>query len=141
MEMALDILSGLFIAAGILALITGSLGLVRLPDLFSRTHAVGMMDTAGVGFIILGLIIHEGFTLVSVKLAFVGIFLFFTSPIATHAVAQVAYRSGLKPVLEEDRSSGADNAGGAIRAKARPKAKAVKKSGKKARAKKAGGKR
>ena len=56
-------------------------------------------------------------------------------------MAQVAYRSGLKPVLEEDRSSGADNAGGAIRAKARPKAKAVKKSGKKALAKKAGGKR
>ena len=68
----------------------------------SRTHAVGMMDTAGVGFIILGLIIHEGFTLVSVKLALVGIFLFFTSPIATHAVAQVAHRSGLKPVTDDN---------------------------------------
>ena len=114
MEQVIDILSGLCVAAGIVALITGSLGLIRLPDLFSRTHAVGMMDTAGVGFIILGLIIHEGFTLVSVKLALVGIFLFFTSPIATHAVAQVAYRAGLKPVLEEDRTgdkSGASQAG------------------------------
>ena len=127
MEQVVDILSGLCIAAGIVALITGSLGLVRLPDLFSRTHAVGMMDTAGVGFIILGLIIHEGFTLVSVKLALVGIFLFFTSPIATHAVAQVAYRAGLKPVLEEDRTVG--------RAKATPSAprtKAAKKATKKA---------
>ena len=69
-----------------------------LPDLYSRTHAVGMMDTAGVGFIILGLVVHEGFTLISVKLALVGIFLFFTSPISTHAVAQVAHRSGVKPV-------------------------------------------
>ena len=96
-----DILSGLCIAAGVIALIIGALGLIRMPDLYSRTHAVGMMDTAGVGFIILGLIIHEGFTLVSVKLALVGIFLFFTSPIATHAVAQVAHRSGLKPVTDD----------------------------------------
>ena len=97
-----DILSGLCIAAGIIALLVGALGLIRLPDLYSRTHAVGMMDTSGVGFIILGLIIHEGFTLISVKLALVGIFLFFTSPIATHAVAQVAHRSGLKPVIEDN---------------------------------------
>ena len=95
------ILSGLCIAIGIVALVVGALGLIRLPDLYSRTHAVGMMDTAGVGFIILGLIIHEGFTLISVKLALVGIFLFFTSPIATHAVAQVAHRSGLRPVTED----------------------------------------
>ena len=126
MAMLVDVLSGLFIALGVIALLIGSLGLVRLPDLFSRTHAVGMMDTAGAGFIILGLIIHEGFTLVSVKLALVGIFLFFTSPIATHAVAQVAYRAGLKPVLEEDRTVG--------RAKATPSAprtKAAKKAAKK----------
>jgi len=121
MEMVVDILSGLCIAAGIVALITGSIGLVRLPDLYSRTHAVGMMDTAGVGFIILGLIIHEGFTLISVKLALVGIFLFFTSPIATHAVAQVAYRAGLKPVLDEDRSRS--------KAQAKPKVQNKPKSG------------
>lgn len=102
MSLVIDILSGLLIAAGVVALLTGSLGLLRLPDLYSRTHAVGMMDTAGVGFIILGLIVHEGFTLISVKLALVGIFLFFTSPISTHAVAQVAYRSGLKPVGDDD---------------------------------------
>lgn len=96
-----DILSGLCVAAGVIALLVGALGLIRLPDLYSRTHAVGMMDTAGVGFIILGLIIHEGFTLVSVKLALVGVFLFFTSPIATHAVAQLAHRSGLKPVTDD----------------------------------------
>ena len=102
MTMLVEIVSGLFILLGVVALITGSLGLVKLPDLFSRTHAVGMMDTAGVGFIILGLIIYEGFTLVNVKLALVGIFLFFTSQIATHAVAQVAMRSGIKPKLDDD---------------------------------------
>ena len=103
MAMLIDVLSGLFIALGVISLLIGSLGLVRLPDLFSRTHAVGMMDTAGVGFIILGLIVHEGLTLISFKLALVGIFLFFTSPISTHAVAQGAFRGGLRPVLYDPR--------------------------------------
>ena len=92
------ILSGFFIACGIGALLIGSFGLLRLPDVYCRIHAVGMIDTAGASFIILGTIIHEGFTLVTAKLVLIGVFLFFTSPIATHAVAQVAYKSGLVPV-------------------------------------------
>ena len=114
MAMLVDVLSGLFIALGVIALLIGSLGLVRLPDLFSRTHAVGMMDTAGVGLIILGLIVHEGLTLISFKLALVGIFLFFTSPIATHALAQGAFRSGLRPVTHDPQDkdgSGKDDTG------------------------------
>ncbi|MGB1962189.1 MAG: monovalent cation/H(+) antiporter subunit G [Candidatus Puniceispirillaceae bacterium] len=96
--MLLSWLSGGALLLGTAALLVGALGLVRLPNLFSRIHAVGMMDTAGVAFITLGMLIHEGFSLVSVKLAVVGVFLFFTSPIATHAVAQVAHRSGFSPV-------------------------------------------
>ncbi len=98
MEMLLSWLSGISLLLGTAALIVGALGLVRLPNLFSRIHAVGMMDTAGVAFITLGMLIHEGFSLISVRLAVVGVFLFFTSPIATHAVAQVAHRSGFSPV-------------------------------------------
>tara|TARA_A100001388_G_scaffold243360_1_gene200627 strand:- start:24 stop:443 length:420 start_codon:yes stop_codon:yes gene_type:complete len=90
--------SGFFIVCGVVALLIGSLGLLRLPDVYCRIHAVGMIDTAGASFIILGMIIHEGFTLVSVKLVLIGVFLFFTSPIATHAVAQVAHKSGVVPV-------------------------------------------
>ena len=93
-----SILSGILIVCGVVALLIGSLGLLRLPDVYCRIHAVGMIDTAGASFIILGMIIHEGFTLVTVKLVLIGVFLFFTSPIATHAVAQVAYKSGLVPV-------------------------------------------
>ena len=98
MDLFLPYLSGFSLAIGTLALVVGSLGLIRLPDVFSRIHAVGMMDTAGVGFIVLGMMIHEGFSLISVKLAAVAVFLFFTSPIATHAVAQVAHKSGCSPV-------------------------------------------
>ena len=98
MELLVLILSGLSLFIGIVALLIGSFGLIRLPDVFCRIHAVGMIDTAGASFIILGMVIYEGFTLVTVKLLFVGIFLFFTSPIATHAVAQVAHTMGVEPV-------------------------------------------
>lgn len=93
----LHILSSLSIGLGIVALLIGSFGLIRLPDVYCRIHAVGMIDTAGASLIILGMIIHSGFTLVSAKLIMIGVFMFFTSPIATHAVAQVAYKMGVKP--------------------------------------------
>ena len=96
--MLITILSGFFLACGVLAVLIGSIGLLRLPDVYCRIHAVGMIDTAGASFIILGMIVNEGFSLVTVKLVLVGIFLFFTSPIATHAVAQVAYKSGVAPI-------------------------------------------
>ena len=97
-QLLISVLSGFFILLGVLALLIGALGLLRLPDVYCRIHAVGMIDTAGASFVILGLAIHEGVSLVTVKLLFVGIFLFFTSPIATHAVAQVAHKMGVKPV-------------------------------------------
>ena len=87
-------LSGISLAIGTAALLVGGVGLIRLPDMFSRIHAAGMIDTAGVGFIILGMMLYEGFSLISIKLAAVAVFLFFTSPIASHAVAQVAHRAG-----------------------------------------------
>ena len=133
MEMLLSWLSGFSLLLGTAALIVGALGLVRLPNLFSRIHAVGMMDTAGVAFITLGMLIHEGFSLISVKLAVVGVFLFFTSPIATHAVAQVAHRSGFSPVtpVKEPRRA----------QKKAAKKLAAKKSAMKAAAKKAAAKK
>ena len=97
-QLLVTMFSGFFIVCGVVALLIGSLGLLRLPDVYCRIHAVGMIDTAGASFIILGMIIHEGFTLVTAKLVLIGVFLFFTSPIATHAVAQVAYKSGVVPV-------------------------------------------
>lgn len=97
-QLLISVLSGFFILLGVLSLLIGALGLLRLPDVYCRIHAVGMIDTVGASFIILGLAIHEGVSLVTVKLLFIGIFLFFTSPIATHAVAQVAHKSGVVPV-------------------------------------------
>ena len=133
-QLLVAMFSGFFIVCGVVALLIGSLGLLRLPDVYCRIHAVGMIDTAGASFIILGMIIHEGFTLVSVKLVLIGVFLFFTSPIATHAVAQVAHKSGVVPVGRNlARVAGAKN----VRASSETK-KRVTKSVRKAKAKSRG---
>ena len=138
MEMLLSWLSGGALLLGTAALLVGALGLVRLPNLFSRIHAVGMMDTAGVAFITLGMLIHEGFSLVSVKLAVVGVFLFFTSPIATHAVAQVAHRSGFSPVSPASKKGATKAAKTAAKKKAAKKTADAKKVARKAAVKSAG---
>ena len=123
MDMLVLALSGLSIAIGVIALLIGSLGLIKLPDVYCRIHAVGMIDTAGASFIILGMIIHQGFSLVSFKLALIGVFLFFTSPIASHAVAQVAHRSGFSPTSQDTKKPKPK-----LKSKPRTKKAAAKKS-------------
>ena len=98
MDQLVTTASYLSIGLGVVALLIGSLGLVRLPDVYARIHAVGMIDTAGASLIILGMVIHAGFSLVSAKLILIGVFMFFTSPIATHALARAAYKMGVVPV-------------------------------------------
>ena len=130
-QLLISVLSGCFILLGVLALLIGALGLLRLPDVYCRIHAVGMIDTAGASFIILGLAIHEGVSLVTVKLLFIGIFLFFTSPIATHAVAQVAHKSGVVPVGRNLVTAKAAKKPAAAPAAARAKPKQAAKTGSK----------
>ena len=130
-QLFIPILSGCFILLGVLALLIGALGLLRLPDVYCRIHAVGMIDTAGASFIILGLAIHEGVSLVTVKLLFIGIFLFFTSPIATHAVAQVAHKSGVVPVGRNLVTAKAAKKPAAAPAAAKAKPKQAAKTGSK----------
>jgi len=98
MDNVIFILAGICFAVGSLAILIGAFGLVRMPDVFSRIHAAGMVDTAGVAFMILGMIFLSPSWLVTVKLLLIGIFLFFTSPISGHAIALVARQCGVKPV-------------------------------------------
>lgn len=95
--MILDILSWIAITIGAFFIVVGGLGIWRMPDLFSRMHPAGIIDTAGAGFTLLGLILQSGDWLVSVKLALIFLFLIFTSPVATHALAHAALLDGLKP--------------------------------------------
>ena len=97
MSAAVDVLSWLLIGAGCAFMVIGGVGLVRLPDLFSRFHAVGVTDTAGAGLILAGVMLQAGLTLVTVKLIFILVFILFTSPTATHALARAARLAGRQP--------------------------------------------
>ena len=97
MALALDLLSWVLILVGGAFGIIGGIGLLRLPDFFSRIHAASLTDSICAPCIIAGLMLQSGLTLVTVKLAFLIVFLFLTSPTAVHALAKAALHGGLEP--------------------------------------------
>lgn len=94
-----EIISVLFIVIGIFFMFIGSLGVIRLPDFYSRTHAASKTDTLGILLVVVGMIVFEGASLNSVKLSFILIFIALANPIGSHALARAAMKTGLKPVL------------------------------------------
>ncbi len=93
----IEILSWIFILGGSIFVIIGAFGTLRFPDFWSRLHAVSITDSAGVILLITGMCLQAGATLTTVKLLIIGVFLFITGPTATHAVANAALVTGLRP--------------------------------------------
>ncbi len=106
MALVLDIVGWSLLALGSVMLLIGGTGLVRLPDVFSRMHAAGIIDTLGAGAILTGLMIEAGLTLVTLKLALIVVFILFTGPTATHALARAALHGGVQ--LPPDRDAPKD---------------------------------
>jgi multicomponent Na+:H+ antiporter subunit G len=104
MALALDLVSWGLLGLGAVMLIIGGIGLIRLPDVFARMHSAGIIDTLGVGAIMLGLMLQAGWTIVSVKLALIVVFILFTGPTATHALARAALHGGVVPQAEKTKS-------------------------------------
>ena len=90
MDLVLDIISGICFFIGSLSIIIGACGLIKLPDVFSRIHAAGMIDTGGTAFFLLGMILQAGWSLITFKLILIGFFIFFTSPVTSHVTAILA---------------------------------------------------
>ncbi len=99
MEILRDIASWALLVSGGGFCISGGLGLLRLPDVYARMHAAGITDTLGAGLMLGGLMLQGGLSLVSVKLFLILVFLLFTSPTSTYALANAAYRRGVAPLL------------------------------------------
>ena len=106
MSAALDLASWVLLAAGGLFAIVGGIGLLRMPEFYTRVHAASVTDTLGAGLILFGLILQADSVLVAVKLIVIGLLIFFTSPAATHALTKAALGRGLQPLLDggEDKS-------------------------------------
>jgi len=92
------------IFAGSIISVIGAIGLIRFPDIYSRTHAQTVVNVGGTCLILLGVFFQAPFlSLYSVKSILLIIFIFLTSPVGTHAIARAAYKSGVKPrKLQED---------------------------------------
>lgn len=103
MAVLLDIASWALLLAGSAFCLIGGLGLLRFPDVYVRMHASGITDTLGTMLIVAGLALQAGWTQVTIKLVLILIFLLFTSPTSTYALANAAYNRGLKPILAADR--------------------------------------
>lgn len=88
-------------ALGAFFMISGSVGMLRMPDFYTRLHPAGVTDSLGAPLILLGLMIQNGFTLFSVKIILLMLFLMLTGPVATHVVARSAMVCGLKPFVKE----------------------------------------
>lgn len=106
LDLVLTGLSWVSIAAGSFFYVVGAIGVVRMPDVFARMHAAGISDTVGAGLLIGGMMIEAGLTLVAVKLLIILLVILFTSPVATHALAQAALQSGCVPVLANKKALG-----------------------------------
>lgn len=90
------ILTAALLAFGCFLMLSAAIGMLRFPDFYSRIHPAGKADTLGILFIFAGLIVHEGLSLVSLKLLIIIAFLLIASPTATHALAKAAHIAGLK---------------------------------------------
>jgi len=99
LTLVLDLASSIALAGGGFFCVVGGIGLLRMPDFYTRMHAASVTETLGAGLILLGLMLQAGFTLVSVKLAIIGMLILFTSPAATNALAKAGMARGIEPLL------------------------------------------
>lgn len=90
-------LGGLACLAGGLLCIVSSIGVLRFPDFYTRLHAASVTDTSGAALLLIGMALMAPNWLVLVKLLCIFIFLFLTSPTASHALVNAAHVAGLQP--------------------------------------------
>jgi multicomponent Na+:H+ antiporter subunit G len=105
MSLAVDVASWALILAGSFFTLVGALGLVRMPDIFTRMHAASVTDTAGAGLLVFGMMLQAGFGLTALKLLILLALFLFTGPVVTHALAQTCLHEKIKPLLADERAA------------------------------------
>ena len=91
-----NIIGYIFIVIGLLFNLFGSLGLIRLPDVYNRLQAATKCVTLGTCSILLGLFLSRGFSAAGIKAILCAMFILLTSPVSAHALARGAHKSGVK---------------------------------------------
>jgi multicomponent Na+:H+ antiporter subunit G len=82
--------------------LVAAVGLVRLPDVYTRAHAASKSDTLGAVLTLAAVAIVLNTTTATIKTVFLLLFLFLTNPTAAHAVARAAEDQGIEPWTADD---------------------------------------
>ncbi|MGH7414894.1 MAG: monovalent cation/H(+) antiporter subunit G [Candidatus Rokuibacteriota bacterium] len=91
------VLVGAVLAAGLFFQAVAGVGVLRLPDFYTRLHALSKADTMGTLLVLSAVALAEGVSLTSAKVIFIAVFFFLGNPAAAHALARAARRAGLTP--------------------------------------------
>lgn len=106
---ATELLASVLLAAGGFFVLVGGVGVLRMPDLYTRLHAASVTEVMGTLLLMSGLMLLAGWSLPTVKLLAILLFLLLTGPVASYAVANTALIAGVKPRL--DAAAPADPSG------------------------------
>lgn len=101
----MNFLGWILLLLGSFFCLVGSIGLIRLPDFYSRVHAAGVVDSLGAILILLGLMTQTQDFIVIIKLVFILLFMMLTGPTAVHALARSANLTDKETKLNADEHS------------------------------------
>jgi multicomponent Na+:H+ antiporter subunit G len=93
----IDAVSALLFAAGGVFVLVGGIGALRFPDVYTRIHGAGLTDTMGTLLVLAACALQAGWSLPTVKIGAVLVFLLLTTPTATYALANAARLAGVAP--------------------------------------------
>jgi multicomponent Na+:H+ antiporter subunit G len=92
-----NIITIIFVVFGAFFMLVGSIGVIRLPDFFTRSHATSKSDTLGIMLVLGGLAFYEGLTITGIKLIMIILFVALANPVGSHALARSALFFGIRP--------------------------------------------
>lgn len=107
----MDIIVVILLCGGLIFFTGGSVGILRLPDFYTRLHPAGKLDTAGHVLSMTAMALYtladfSGQSLLTAgKIVLIVVFVFFTSPTATHAIIDAGVRAGLRPWGRKEKQS------------------------------------
>jgi multicomponent Na+:H+ antiporter subunit G len=105
-----EVLVSILVVLGAVLIVVACVGVLRLPDLYTRMHASTKPATLGISLIVAALAIHSGELGIAVRAVLVVLFFLLTAPVAAHRLARAAYRAGvprwpgtIRDDLQDDR--------------------------------------
>lgn len=98
----MSLIAIVLILAGLFFLIVAATGMIRLPDVFTRSHALSITDSLGAFLVLTGLAVYQGISIDFLKILSVLFLILALNPVIAHATIRAALRSGLKPWEKEE---------------------------------------